>query len=94
MRGVDPVKKEIYIVTSVDSSSLRRANRFIKGPVTVPDIVLFFSGLVCGVDPVKKEIYIVTSVDSSSLRHVNTFIKGPVTVPYIVFILFRACAWG
>ena len=39
MRGVDPVKKEIYIVTSVDSSSLRNVNAFIKGPVTVPDIV-------------------------------------------------------
>ena len=39
VRGVDPVKKEIYIVTSVESSSLRHVNTFIKGPVTVPDIV-------------------------------------------------------
>ena len=39
VRGFDPVKKEIYIVTSVDSSSLRHVNTFIKGPVIVPDIV-------------------------------------------------------
>ena len=39
VRGVDPVKKELYIVTSVDVPSLKHVNTLIKGSVTLPDQV-------------------------------------------------------
>lgn len=40
VRGVDPVKKELYIVTSVDLPSLKRVNTLLKGKVTLPEQVL------------------------------------------------------
>ena len=40
VRGVDPVKKELYIVTSVDLPSLKNVNTLLKGSVTLPEQLL------------------------------------------------------
>ena len=40
VRGVDPVKKELYIVTSVDLASLKNVNTLLKGSLTLPEQLL------------------------------------------------------